>query len=33
MDDLEELIRVIEGEDLQEFIYLRDGSSWLPVLK
>lgn len=33
VDDLEELIRVIEGENLTEFIYLSDGDDWLPVLK
>ena len=33
VDDLEELIRVIEEPDLSEFIYLRDGDNWLPVLK
>ena len=33
VDDLEELIQVMEREDLSEFIYLKDGDSWLPVLR
>lgn len=33
VDDLEELLRVIERDDLTEFIYLHEDGSWLPVLK
>ena len=31
--DLEELISVMERDDLSEFLYLKEGESWLPVLK
>lgn len=31
--DLEELISVMERADLSEFLYLKEGENWLPVLK
>lgn len=31
--DLEELIRVMESDDLSEFVYVLDDGKWFPVLK
>ena len=31
--DLEELLRVMEREDLNEFLYILEDGQWLPVLK
>ena len=31
--DLGELISVMERDDLSEFLYLKEGENWLPVLK
>ena len=31
--DLEELISVMERDDLNEFLYIKEGENWLPVLK
>ena len=31
--DLEELIRVMEQPDLNEFLYIKEDGNWLPILK
>ncbi len=31
--DLKELISVMERDDLSEFLYIKDGENWLPMLK
>ena len=33
VDDLEDLIRVMERDDLSEFLYRKEENRWIPVLK